>query len=219
MYKIFLIYLISIVTLLFPNAWGEPNNKLNPVDETEEDISFSKFKTRLLNAAQKRDVSFIKKILSDDVIYSFGADPERKNAVEGFINHYKLKDGKKSDFWMDLSQAIELGCTKVAESFTCPYVYSKWPDKFDSFSYIAITRKEASIKAQPLVSASKIRSTDYDILKLAKEQNSKGWHVIDLGQGKIGYLPKTEGRSSIDYRVEFIKVANEWKLKYFIAGD
>jgi hypothetical protein len=170
-------------------------------------------------AVQKRDVSFIKKILSEDVIYSFGADPERKNAVEGFIIHYKLKDGKKSDFWTDLSQAIELGCTKVDESFTCPYVYSKWPDKYDSFSYIVVTKKETEIKAQPLASSSIIRSANYDILKLAKAQNSKGWHAIDLGEGKIGYLPKADGRSSIDYRVEFVKIANEWKLKYFIAGD
>lgn len=148
MVKIFLIFQISFAPLILLNAWGDPSRKLYPVDETKEDISFSEFKTKLLNAAQKRDVSFIRKILSEDVIYSFGADPERKNAVEGFLVHYKLKAGKKSEFWTDLSQAIELGCTKTEGAFTCPYVYSKWPDKFDSFSYIVVTKKETAIKSQ-----------------------------------------------------------------------
>jgi hypothetical protein len=114
---------------------------LTPIDETSEDPSFASFKIKLLKAIQSEDSSFIKAILSDDVIYSLGADPERKNAIEGFMNYYKINSKKETSFWKDLSQSINLGCTRFEKTFTCPYVCSKWPDKYDSFSYIAVTEK------------------------------------------------------------------------------
>lgn len=220
MHQNFLIALLSILIFLSSIVWGDAGERLDPIDQTQEDHSFAQFKKKLMNAIQNKDVSFIKKILSDDVEYSFGTDPERKNAIDGFLNNYKIKNEKdSSSFWNELRQAIDLGCVKSEGSFTCPYVYSKWPDKYDSFSHVAVTKNKASIKAQPKASASEIKSVSYEILKLTLGQNNKNWYLIDLGKNKVGYLAKTDGRSATDYRAEFVKIEKQWMLKYFIAGD
>ncbi len=217
MYKKLLITFFIIAIQLF--AWGESNTQLVPIDETNEDPSFASFKIKLMKAIQSKDSLFIKKILSEDVIYSFGADPERKNATEGFMNYYKINSKKETSFWKDLSRTINLGCTMFEKTFTCPYVYSKWPDKYDSFSYIAVIEKKAVIRSKPIDTAPKIKSVNYEILKLAPEQKKNDWYTIDLGVKKIGYLAKADGRSSTDFRVEFQKISTGWTLKYFIAGD
>lgn len=193
--------------------------RLEPVDETTEDSSFASFKEKLKAAIQKKDSSFIKKILSDDVEYSFGADPERKSAVDGFLKHYKIEGKKDSDFWKNLRDVVELGCTKSGEEFICPYVYSKWPNKYDSFSFVAATREKIPIRKKPESSAEVLRFANFEIFKLAREQKTDGWNAIDLGNKQVGFVATADVRSPIDYRAGFQKTSDGWKLKYFIAGD
>ncbi len=102
---------------------GSPNERLSPVDESSEDPSFVAFKKDLNEAIRKHNSTFIKKILADDVQYTFGADPDRKSALDGFLKHYKIVEGKNSKFWNDLESVINLGCTKSENVFSCPYVY------------------------------------------------------------------------------------------------
>lgn len=193
--------------------------RLEPIDETTENSSFASFKEKLKVAIQKKDSSFIKKILSDNVEYSFGADPERKSAVEGFLRYYKIEDKKESAFWKSLRDVLDLGCTKSGEEFTCPYVYSKWPDKYDSFSFVAAIRDKIPIRKKPESSAEVLRFANFEIFKLSREQKTKDWNAIDLGNKQVGFVSTTDVRGPTDYRVRFQKTSDGWKLKYFITGD
>lgn len=160
MKKIFFIFLSVLMVIFFGVSLAvttENVEHLKPVDEGAEDVSFTSFREKLRVAIQKEDSSFIKKILSDDVQYSFGADPERKSAAEGFLKYYKIQGKKGSGFWKDLRSVMELGCTKSGEEFICPYVYSKWPDKYDSFSFVVVLGEKIPIRQKPEFSAKILR--------------------------------------------------------------
>ena len=204
---------------LLNSASASTYDRFTPVDESLGDPSFVVFKKDLNEAIRKHNSTFIKKILADDVQYTFGADPDRKSAQDGFLKHYKIVEGRNSEFWNDLQSVIDLGCTKTEKAFSCPYVYSKWPDKFDSYTYIATVKEKTAIKVKPQSSAKTIRIADYEILKLYSDQRVDGWYTIDLGDKKEGFVSQSEARGPTGYRAEFIKTSAGWKLKYFIAGD
>ncbi len=84
MHQNFIIALLCTLIFVSSIVWGEASERLDPLDQSQEDHSFAQFKNKLMTAIKNKDVSFIKKILSNDVEYSFGADPERKNAIDGF---------------------------------------------------------------------------------------------------------------------------------------
>lgn len=210
MKKLFLIFVFISL-----NAYAY--ERLSPVDESTDDPTFLTFKKNLNEAILKHNSAFIKNILSDDVQYTFGADPNRQSAIDGFMIYYNI--GKHAKFWNDLRGVIELGCTKSQDSFLCPYVYSKWPSQFDSFSYIVTIKEKTPIRVKPQRLAKTIRNAEFEILKLASNQKAKGWYAVELGDRKIGFVSQSDARSPIGYRAEFHKTLNSWKFKYFIAGD
>ena len=214
MNKIFFGFLFLLISVS-----GSSNERLSPVDESSEDPSFVAFKKDLIEAIRKHNSTFIKKILADDVQYTFGADPDRKSAVDGFLKHYKVAEEKNSKFWSDLQSVIDLGCTKSESAFSCPYVYSKWPDKFDSFKYVVTVKEKTPIREKPQALAKIIRIAIFEILKFASDQPTGGWYAIDLGDKKVGFVSQSDARGPADYRAEFNKISTGWKLKYFIAGD
>lgn len=192
---------------------------LLPVDESTQDLSFAQFKNTLRSALQKKDALFIKNILANDVEYSFGANPEHDKAIDGFLEHYKIQNETSSPFWNDLNEILELGCTKSDKNFICPYVYSMWPEKLDSFSFVVAIKKKTPIYMKPDISMKPIKHVDFEILKLSYESKNEDWLRIDLGNKQTGFVLKTDVRSPVDFRSEFQKSSSGWKLKYFVAGD
>ena len=191
--------------------------RLEPLDESSLDTSFATFKTRLLKAIAEKDEAEIKKMLSADVGFSFGVN-EEKTAAEGFSLHYKLAD-KKSQFWSDLQKTISLGCVGNSANFSCPYLYANWPAEYDSTEHILVIDKGVFVREKPYMKSKKLIPADYAIFKLAPEQKSKDWYAVTLKNKSVGYVRKAMARSATDYRVIFQKIAGEWKIKYFIAGD
>lgn len=135
------------------------------------------------------------------------------------MNHYDIVEGKDSKFWDDFQSVMDLGCTKTEKSFSCPYVYSKWPDKFDSSTYVATVKEKTPIKVKPQSSAKTIRFANFEILKLQSDQRADGWYTIDLGDKKEGFVSHAEARGPTGFRAEFANESTGWKLKYFIEGD
>ncbi len=191
--------------------------QLEPVDESNLDTSFATFKARLMKAVSEKNEAEIIKMLSTDVGFSFGVN-EEKTAIEGFSLHYKLSD-KKSAFWSDLQATLALGCVGNTANFSCPYLYANWPAEYDSTEHVVVIKKDVHVREKPFMKAKKLIPAGYGIFKLAPEQKSKDWYAVTLKDMPVGHIRKSMVRSATDYRVIFQKIAGEWKIKYFIAGD
>lgn len=221
MKKIILIFVTGFVTFTHVALALETSAvaRLEPIDETAKNPSFATFKEKLKTAVQKKDSAFIRNVLSKSVRYTFGPTEEGVSPVDGFLKEFKVEDKKASQFWKDLKEVLDLGCTAYGEEFICPYVFSKWPDEYDSYDFVAVTSEKVPIRKKAEPSADVIRFAKFEILKLAHGKRVGGWKAIDLGKGSVGFVSEASVRGATDYRAGFEKTGNGWKLKYFIAGD
>ncbi len=218
---------IFLLGLILPAPLsGEDSFRLPPVDESPQDPSFALFRENLLAAIQRKDLPFIKNILDAEIQFSFGGGYEGLSPRSGFLKFFELdQNPEKSPFWQEFQTALTLGCTQEPPSgFDCPYVFSRWPDRFDPFDYKVVIQKDAPLRKKPDPQSKVLRKTDYEILYTPlkggeSDETETEWAVIHLSRKKRGYILKRQLRSPIDYRALFEKKAGRWQLTAFIAGD
>jgi hypothetical protein len=206
--------------------------RLLPVDDAPKDPSLLEFRTRLMDAARRQDLDYVLSVLAPHVVNSFGGD----EGIEGFKRHWELDTGR-TRVWSTLLEVLSMGGTlhvtpSAAEigaeaEFWAPYVYSRWPNEFDSFEYGAITGEKVKVRSRPSRRAPVVATLSYHIVKMspdavadeeAKDQTTS-WVKIATPDGKDGYVSSRFLRSPIDYRIGFVKGNGKWLIKTFVAGD
>ena len=209
----------SLFILLLSATVGLAEPKLLPIDESAKDATFTKFKQALVAAVEKRDAKFIESILTSDALASFGED----RGIGGFRRTYGIQE-PTAPFWRELQSALGLGgtFTLARKEFTTPYVAARWPEKFDAMEYVALTAKDVVIHAAANAESKEVARLSYSILKLASENGTgdkKEWAAVELPKGGIGFVPVSALRSPLNYRAQFRREGNQWKLASFVAGD
>ncbi len=194
-----LVWMVVVLLISFSPVATFASQQLEPIDQSSEDASFAAFKKTLATALQKKDAIFIKSILMSDVSFSFGH--EEGTAVSGFLAHYKVQN-KSSDFWKDLKVVLSLGCARLGDGFECPYLSSKWPDRIDPFSHVVATRTNVALRVKPKMTAKIIKNVTFEFLKKTKTKSTRDWIAIEMENKQIGYVLKSDVRSSVDCRAE-----------------
>lgn len=203
--------------------------RLLPVDEARQAPGFARFRTRLLAAVQRKDLTWLKGILDRNIKYSFGAD----GGAAGFLRFWKLNSNPTaSPFWKTLRDALRLGGTWSGKNgrFTCPYVHTRFPAACDPFRYAAITGKNVNVRAKPKLNAPVITRLSWAIVGYRQQppsalpSSSLGgerypWREITTPRGRRGYVWGKYVYSPIGYRAAFQKKAGRWKLVLLISGD
>ena len=190
------------------------------------------FRKRLMEAARKHDLHYVLSVLTPDIVSSFGDD----EGIEGFKRHWELNSGH-TRLWGTLLDVLSMGGTLYvtpdaaavwAEAeFWAPYVYSHWPNEFDSYDYGAITRENVKVRSRPSRHARVLTTLSYDIVKMSPDtvadeddkSQSAAWVRIVTPDGQDGYVGSSSVRSPIDYRVGLVKRKGKWLIKTFVAGD
>jgi hypothetical protein len=224
--------------------------KLYPVDEGPKDPSFQAFRARLIEAVKNRDTKFILSILDPHITNSFGFRASRievaKNRGEKFIpsildpnitNSFGGDDGVKqfkekwkpdnpnSELWDVMVKILSMGGSFRKNEFCAPYVFSMFPDQFDSFEHSAIIGEQVRVREQPDLTSPVIASLSYDIVAEADpstepvKKDGHTWIAIKLSNGKTGFVSKQFIRSPIDYRACFTKKNGKWWMGALVAGD
>ncbi len=206
---------VVVSTLVFaPNAIGQV--ALRPVDEAASQPDFFTFRAHLQTAIARRDASAVLTIVYKEIKNSFGGD----DGFATFKQKWKLESGK-SDFWKELGAVLALGGSfDRDEHFIAPYVFSRWPDKMDSFENVAIIGANVRVREAPRDNSATAGSLSFVIVPLLREQEAhKGWTAIRQSNGKAGYVLSQYARSPIAYRAIFKRIDNRWQLTSFLAGD
>lgn len=211
----FLSFNISIF-LCFITTLTYSSDKLYPIDESTQDSSFYEFKIQLVEAIKNCDSNFIISILDTNVDVSFGMLP----GIESFKEKWN-PDNPKSPLWGELEVVLSLGGTfsDSKQSFTAPYIFSKWNYKYDPFFYAAIIDKNVNVHKESDSSSAVITTLSYDIVRKDSYPPHILWHKVVTLNGKEGYVQSKYVRSPISYRVCFEKNNGKWLMKFFIAGD
>ncbi len=198
--------------------------KLLPVDEGAHDLSWSRFKARLLDALARHDQKFVMGIVDARIRNTLGQD--------GSTEFRKLWQPQTVDspLWVELPKLLFLGGVFVkrdqrTNEFCAPYVRFKWPDNAPADASGAILVADALMKAKPSAAAQTLQTLSYDLVKVLDwevadddRQNKQVWVRIQTGIG-TGYVPEEQIRSPLEHRACFAKSGTGWRMTGLEAGE
>lgn len=184
-----------------------------PVDRCAAVPGFADFRTRLREAAARKDASFIRAVLAEDVVVNFGGDSGR----DAFVANWRLGEAD-SLFWAELSPVLELGCAPVGEELVAPSMVAQLDDQEDASSAI-LALPGAVMRARPDPASDIVARLEWDVLSWRSETVPDEWLPVALADGRRGYVRRGEARSPLEYRAFFRRNGDSWQITAFIAGD
>ena len=185
---------------------------LAAIDEGPSNRDFFKYRAQLQMAVERRDVDALIKASDAGIRLGFdasgGADALRQRVTD------------RSESWDELRTVLARGGRFTSPtSFSAPYVYSNWPEQFDSFECAAITGTNVRLRSEPRLDASIVTSVSYSIVRLIEPAGDHLWSQVQLGDRRRGYVWHAYVRSPVDYRALFNLVSGRWRMTAFVAGD
>jgi len=228
-----------VLILMFAAGVFAQERYVNPVDEAKLDLSFLAFRTKLIAAAERKDVNFIYSILDPKIQLSFGGD----SGIPRFKKMWNIQS-KDTKFWREFLPVINNGGSfdradgKRTNVFFAPYTLNSFPDDLDGFEYSVIFGSDVNLRKEPKMNSEIVARLSYNIVKVdpdvavldpvpdPKEQIYTGrppevffWKKVTTLGGLTGFVKEDFVRSPVDYRAGFEKKRGVWKMVAFIEGD
>ena len=198
--------------------------QLLPVDEASKDESFAEFWKRLDRAVREKDADYVVSIVSPNIKLSFGGEYGAESFKKWWFTPGTETNG--STIWIELGDILAMGATREPWGpgpgrFVAPYVFSRWPDAYDAFEYVAVIKDQAPLRAEPKSDGAVLANLHYDILLVTQSRvdGSSEWNQVETLTGQAGYVRSAHVRSPIDYRAFFELIDGAWKMTIFVAGD
>ena len=190
--------------------------QLLPVDEASKRPDFFSFRASLQRAIARHDVAGLLAVVHPHIKNSFGGN----DGIDEFRSMWKVDD-PQSDVWDSLGTVLALGgAFHDADTFVAPYVFSRWPEQFDSFEHVAVTGANVRVRSLPDSTAGTLDTVSFAILPVARSSTEKeGWTAVQLDKNRVGYISSAYARSPVDYRAIFRFEDRRWRLVTFVAGD
>ena len=148
-----------------------PPVQLLPVDEASRQPDFFSFRAQLQTSLARHDADAVMAVLDPNIKLSFGGD----DGIENFRRMWRPTEAD-SELWAELGAVLALGGTFSSESsFTAPYVFSKWPDRFDGFEHVALIASNVRIRSAPQADASTVATLELrDSAGGARQRHRRG---------------------------------------------
>ena len=199
-------------------TWSQ-DRKLPPVDEAAADLTWQRFKKRLLSAIDKRDKQFLLSILDKNV----RNQDERTRGVAHFRKQWEL-DTDDSPVWKELATALQLGGAYIVRDkrreLCAPYLLGRWPDDLEPFKNGVVISRDAAVQAEPSNQSNALGTLSYDIVNVIdwevddKANPNQKWVRIRY-RTRDGYIPEEQIRSPIEQAACFVKSGNGWRMTGF----
>lgn len=202
--------------------------QFRPVDESGQDPAFSEFYRRFQAAVAARDVQQLLSMVHPRIRISFGDD----GGIAAFRKAWKLdREPAASPLWPILADILRLGGTFVdAErtTFFAPYVYSRFPERFDAFRHVVVTGEDVSVLVAPKLDAGVVERVSYLVVErlgtgetppLEVDGRSYTWVKVGLPSGKVGWVPSRDVWSPVGYRAGFHRENGNWQMTVLVTGD
>jgi hypothetical protein len=187
--------------------------RLLPVDEASSQPDFAAYRAGLRMAVERRDINAVVAAMDPDIRLDFGGG----HGIEMF----RKMVAERSETWEELRSALALGGAFTGPGlFAAPYVYARWPERFDSFECAAIVGRNVRVRSAPRIDAAIVTALSYSIVRLRNvAADGDEWSQVELGDGRTGYVWHAYVRSPVDDRTLFNRIDGRWRMTAFVAGD
>lgn len=194
---------------------------VRPRDEAVQDKTFVAFRNKLIAAAEKRDLRYVKSVMDPKIKLSFGGH-------EG-VKDFEALWPDKVRFWKEFLAVIKNGGVWFREGgrskglFTAPYSFDGFPSDLDAFEHFVIFGSDVNLRKSPVTGGEIVGRLSYNIVKIVDaavdRKERPAWHKVRTLGGQTGYVSANYVRSPIDYRAGFEKKKGRWVMTFFLAGD
>jgi hypothetical protein len=189
---------------------------LRPVDEAPSHPDFLRFRTQLKDIASRRDERALMRFVAPDIRISFGDN----NGVDNFRKLVRGQFGQPAaQFWSDFARMLDLGGTlrEDRHGFVAPYIYSAWPNHYDSFECAAVVGANVRMRERPRADARILATVSYAIVRLHSSPDL-AWMAVELADGRKGYIAARYVYGPTGWRAFFDDENGQWRMTLFIAG-
>jgi hypothetical protein len=198
-------------------------------------VDFTQFRQSFLDAVKRRDEIFIRSLITPQTQLTPGQSLSLEN--------YRLEDGD-SPFWQQIEKAITNGCTlevtpqvtqqKIEnEIWVCPKTFGKAIYDSDWQTEVAIIGERVNIRSSAQSNSRIVGIVSQDLARFDSERyfnlsateqelvnQSDGWTPIILKNGRKGWVQNSlVYYKPRDYRISFVRVDGQWRLRYLLTGD
>ena len=188
------------------------NPRLLPVDDAASKPDFLQYRARLRMAVERRDVEAVVDAMDPSIRLDFGGT--------GGVAAFRTRVADSPELWEELGVVLARGGRFTSPtSYAAPYVYSNWPEHFDSFECAAVTGTKVRLRSASALDAPIIASASYSVVRLIEPPKGEVWSRVQLGDGRAGYMWHAYVRSPVDYRALFNLIDGGWRMTAFVAGD
>jgi hypothetical protein len=211
---------------------------VKPVDEAAKDQSFLAFRTKLIDAAKRKNAKYVLSVIDPKIqTDEFGGD------LRSFKKEWENLSSE-SLFWDRFLPAIsnggrfEDGAGVHERIFWAPYVNGDFPGELEPGEHSVIIAKDVAVHEKPTARSPVITKLSYNIVKIFHDELDTAdegltpaeialtgknpepffWVKIETDGGKVGYVMDAYLRSPLDYRAGFEKKGGRWVMTYFLAG-
>lgn len=223
-YTIKKLYCVIIVIIICLNSFTFAQylsfGKIEPIDESDSDPSFSLFIRNLKVSMSNRDANSVYEILDDSIMFSFGIEEQTKSE---FRKAWDI-DNPQSEFWEAFNSTIDLGIVRCASDcgfsdFVFPYYQASGllRDVEDAYSVLIIVSPDARVYTAPDKNSRILAILSYESLSFMDIKDD--WFTISFDRKTKGYINQNDARTLVGLRGGFKKKNGDWKLVYFISGD
>jgi hypothetical protein len=198
--------------------------RLLPVDDAAGDLTWAKFKTKMMDVIAKRDPKSLLALLDGKI-----RNPSGKSGLPEFRKLWE-PHSPDSPLWTELPRVLHLGGTFVKRDkgpaeLCAPYVYYKWPEDASAAADAVLTANEVLLKSTPSSHAETRRTLSYHLVDVLdwevadeNKDSRQKWLRIQFNN-ESGYVPEEQLRSPLEYRACFVKSAAGWRMTSFEIGD
>ena len=206
--------LLSLLVIAGPGS-DRGTVRIAPVDQCAADPSFAEFRDGLRRAIAGRDREQILASVVDDIEIGFGGDRGRAD----FARAWALERPQTSPLWHELEEALRLGCAVDADgSYWSPSLFLA-REVDDPFGTMLAIQPGAALHAAPDTSSGVVAALDWDLLTVLQWEEGAAWQLVQLSDGRSGYVRTEALRSPVDYRAGFRRIDGSWRMIAFLAGD
>ena len=167
-----------------------------------------------MRSIERRDSKALLKIVADDIIVDFDGTKGPKQ----FARVWRL-DGPsttRSPVWRELAAVMRLGCARIDSVRVMPSLVGQLSDDEAFEKFVALP--QAKLRRSPNDKAGVLATLNFHILTF-REGGTERWIAVALSDGRRGYVLRDQVRAALQYRAQFEKIGNRWRMTSFVEGD
>src|SRR5690606_29358006 len=179
--------------MIDPAAQPTPlaKGKWAPRDTCTEVEGSAEFRQRLAAAVHARDDDALVALAAEDIRLDFG-DGGGKEELRARL------DDLASNLWEELRTLMSLGCSANAQGgITIPWYFDQDLGNADPFQTMIVTGENIPVHERALATSPRVASISWDLVTLAGPLTDGRYQRVELADGTIGYIARSQLRSLV----------------------